>query len=204
MHWCFIYRDVFILHDRITDIERDTELPMSLDESEQIHQAGLEEKDFVLTYVLTHYSTRRQLADQYTFGMGTLDEMEQDVHLPNFHDMVLSTDYESDVIDESNEPCQDRSTIPVLRCFLSGPGYKTMMIFKFAGFYAEWGGEGWCYYASNDRDDRNKTISPELDIYGGAEADYRQDDLSFCIEARTDLLSIFTQLFRGQDPSSGV
>lgn len=193
----FTYRDTFIVHDRIVSLDHDAELSYP-DKSNQIHEEGLTNKDFILTFVLTHYSTRDQRAEQYTFGMATLGEMEQYTYVPNFHDMLLATDYMSDV---NMNPCPDDSTISVMRCFITGPGYKTVMIFKFTNFDAEWGGEGYYYCGCTFRNDQNNALL-DLHISGRAEGDYRPDDLCFDFEGSSELIDLFTQMFRGQDPNS--
>ena len=193
----FTYRDTFIVHDRIVSLDHNAELSYP-DKSNQIREEGLTSKDFILSFVLTHYSTRDQRAEQYAFGMATLGEMEQYTYVPNFHDMLLATDYMSDF---NLNPCPDDSTISVMRCFLTGPGYKTVMIFKFTDFDAEWGGEGYYYCGYTFHNDQNNALL-DLGISGRAEGDYRPDDLCFNFEGSSELIDLFTQMFRGQDPNS--
>ncbi|KAL9188090.1 hypothetical protein ACHAXT_006468 [Thalassiosira profunda] len=192
----FTYRDVFIVHDRVIGMDHDATLAPP-DESNQIHREGLEEKDSMLTYVLTHYSTRSRRATQYTFGMGLLETAV----VPNFHYMVedLLVHYDSDMMPPETTP-RDESIIPVLRCFLTGPGYKTVQIAKFLEFDTEQSGE-YHYYRVYSCDDRNEVLPNMCTISGGAMSAYRQDELELEFEADEgeDFIDIFIRLFRGQE-----
>lgn len=93
----------------------------------------------------------------------------------------------------NDKPCQDSSTIPVLRCFLTGPGYKTVMIFKCSTFDSFWVSDG-MFYSPIDID----ALFP-LGVSGGEDID---DRLIFDFEGAMEggLAGTFTYFLCGENP----